>query len=166
MPEIRRILPRQSLVNIEFELFMGAVEWKGILHVFEYTKELRIVIGRLASIRLNACYKLSRELTTKEFERIYSTTNEVMADNEKVEFCVDAKNEPNFQNSVLALAEHSAFDGSDRFEMIKDYIPPAAVVSIGILGYRSVVNGVLRHTPLSKSGKLLFTGLVIAGNIL
>jgi hypothetical protein len=80
---------------------MGAVEWKGVLHVFEYTKELRIIIGRLASIRLKACYKLSHELTTKEFQGIYSTANEVLGDDEKVEFNEKVESEPNFQNAVL-----------------------------------------------------------------
>jgi hypothetical protein len=153
------------IIYLEFELFLEAVEWKGILNIFEYTKELRAVIGKLASLRLGSSIQFSKDIIAQELANAYKNANEHLS--EPLDYNIDGilavLEPPNSSN--LIMANHSAFDNSDQFDLLKDYIPSISIVSVGLLGYRSSVTGILRFSgsSFSKSTKLLFTGCIMVG---
>ncbi|KAJ3256592.1 mitofusin [Boothiomyces macroporosus] len=158
----------KTLLNFieEFELFMDTVEWNGAIQVWQYAHELRLVVSRLAFIRLRSCHTFAQEKCLDYVRKISSAAKEcVPQDIDLDEAPLHEGLELRSQGSLLDLSDHSLFDSADRFEIIKDFIPALGMVSAGVLGYRSLVTGILKSQShsFSRIAKLAVTGLAITG---
>jgi hypothetical protein len=154
-----------SFANTEFELFLESVDWDGPLRAWEYSRELRLVTSRLASVRLHNCYAFAREELVREIQEYFDAANDILPskihfDNEDFGSSLDRPP----STLILEIQEQSMFDSSDKFELLKEYTPSLAVVSTAFLCYRSFVTGVLgSSTTFARQGKLLCAGLAFAG---
>lgn len=123
----------------EFELFMESVEYNGIFDLLEYSKRLRKVVSKLASMRLNSCHSIAAESTTKYLETLT---------NEKIH---SLKVQPQAINLDLI------FESEDKLVLMQQYLPSVALFSASLLTYRSMLTGLLKNT--GKMGKLI-TGCI------
>ncbi|KAJ3274331.1 mitofusin [Terramyces sp. JEL0728] len=149
----------------EFELFMDTIEWNGAVQVWQYAHELRLVVSRLAFIRLRSCHTFAQEKCLEYSSKISSAAKECSLPNDITldEGPLHEGLELRSQGSLLDLSDHSLFDSADRFEIIKDFVPALGMVSAGVFGYRSLVTAVLKSHSLSRLAKLAVAGLAITG---
>ncbi|KAJ3323509.1 mitofusin [Boothiomyces sp. JEL0866] len=141
-------------------------EWNGAVQVWQYAHELRLVVSRLAFIRLRSCHTFAQEKCLDYVRKITVAAKDCVPS--EIEFDESPLHEGlelRSQGSLLDLSDHSLFDSADRFEIIKDFVPALGMVSAGVLGYRSLVTGILKSQShsFSRIAKLAVTGLAITG---
>ncbi|KAI8898415.1 P-loop containing nucleoside triphosphate hydrolase protein [Globomyces pollinis-pini] len=154
-----------SFLN-EFDLFMESTEWDGAIHVWRYAHELRTVVTRLANIRLRSTHSFAQEQCIKYIEHIETGLPSNLLNIEIDKSSIISGLEYQNENALLALSDLDLFDSSDKFDIIKDYVPSVSMLGISFLGYRSLVTGILgrQSSPsFGKLAKLLFTGLAVTG---
>jgi hypothetical protein len=146
---------------------MESVDWPGAFHVWDYARQLRQVVCRLASLRLRSCHVYAQELCLKTVQDIHEQTIEFFPNSELDRGEIEGGLEYHPHGSVVELADLSLFDGSDKFEFMKDYVPSVTMVGLSFITYRSLVTGVLKRSVPSfgRLGKLVCTGIALTGFI-
>jgi hypothetical protein len=144
---------------------MESVDWPGAFRVWEYARQLRQVVCRLASLRLRSCHSFAQELCLQEIRDIHDQTLDFFENSELDPTDIESGLEYRPHGSVVELADLSLFDGSDKFELLKDYMSSLSMVGVGLLTYRSLTTGILKHSisSFSRIGKLVCTGIALAG---
>ncbi|KAL2912184.1 mitofusin [Polyrhizophydium stewartii] len=155
----------------EIEPFSDGVQWNGVLHVWHYAQNLRQVVFRLATIRIRRCQDYARDQSMACVNSIAELAERAMsvppqlstaAISSAFEQNQMASNSP--EDVALQMAD--LFDVSDRFDMFKDYVPGLALVTGGLIGYRTVASGLLRRIQSSgflRMSRLAFTGVGLIG---
>jgi hypothetical protein len=157
----------------EFQLFTDSVEWNGIFYLFDYSRQIRQVVCKLASIRFASCIKYARNECENHIYEAHRAVKEALPASENNTFEIDTSSFENLDSCsnrfLLELPKHSFFDGSDKFEFFKDFLPSVLMGCLSFLGYHSLSlsKSYIRNQSLSviRIGRLMCGGLALTGLI-
>jgi mitofusin len=154
-------------IILEFEPFMDSVEWNGALHVMQYAHELRSVASRLTSVRLRSCHTFAQNSCVEFVSKVEKAVSDCF---DSPELRIDTGPivdglVPHTHISCIELSDYSLFDSSDKFDILKDYLPSLTIISTSYFGYKSIITALSRNQSASvgKLLKLFFTGLAVTG---
>lgn len=159
--KLQEFLAGNIFDNAEYEVFMESVDWHGITSIWDYSQQLRSVVFKLSSIRLNYCVNFAEAECKREMERIQGL---FLEDVKEMEFSMEKIQLQEFDMEALApvIPTQPMFGGAELFT---DLMPSFLIGTISVLGYRAISSGIVKmQTSYSvKIGKLVFAGVAIAG---
>ncbi|KAJ3292292.1 mitofusin [Rhizoclosmatium sp. JEL0117] len=154
------------------ETYVEDIEWGGVLGMWQYARDLRNAVYRLAAVRLRRCEDFAVKSSVGCVKNI-----EAMA-----ESCMESAPKVNMEVVTTAFEDGSAeagraaamsmfvpmelgdfFDVMDKIEIIKEYIPSLSMLVGGLFGYHSVTRGMWKNDQMMVRGKTAFLGLSMAG---
>lgn len=149
-------------------MFLESVEWNGILGSWEYSRKLRTVTCKLGTYRISACIELAKAECKTQLQKLQNETEgmaKLSEPSEALSLLTSLENSSN--EFLLDLPNQTYFDASDKFYILRDFIPSLLMGVASFLGYRSLstTNIILKHQsmPTVRIGRLLFAGLAITG---
>ncbi|KAJ3027445.1 UNVERIFIED_CONTAM: mitofusin [Siphonaria sp. JEL0065] len=154
------------------ETYVEDIEWGGVLGMWQYARDLRNAVYRMAAVRLRRCEDFAVKSSVGCVKNI-----EAMA-----ESCMEKPPTVNMDVVTTAFEDGSAeagraaamsmfvplelgdfFDVMDKIEIVKEYIPSLGLLVGGLFGYHSVTIGIWKNDQTMVRGKTAFLGLSMAG---
>ncbi|KAJ3075833.1 mitofusin [Podochytrium sp. JEL0797] len=154
------------------DTYVEDIEWGGVLGMWQYARDLRNAVYRLAAVRLRRCEDFAVKSSVGCVKNI-----EAMA-----ESCMETPPIVDMEVVTTAFEDGSAeagraaamsmfvpmelgdfFDVMDKIEIIREYIPSLGMLVGGLFGYHSVTMGIWKNDTVMVRGKTAFLGLSMAG---
>lgn len=131
---------------------MESVEWSGLAGAWDYTTKLRVVVSRLAEIRVRQCHQHTLDSITSHTAQIHASVPlELEVTHSESKF------------GAVKIDLHG-FESGDQFDILRSFVPGAGMLVVGLASWRSCISGVLRPVG-GKVGKLVFMSVAFAGNV-
>jgi mitofusin len=160
-------LLKAFLTNLD--LYADDIDWLGIFYVWQYSKDLRNILYKLASLRLNRCEEYSKKAAKDHLQKILDMASTCASDPIHIDLSVaetmfEAENKPFILNPPDL---DDMFDTADKIEVIKEFVPATGLLGLGLLGHYAVTSGILSKASrlgylLGKS-RSLFVGVSVIG---
>ncbi|KAJ3092286.1 mitofusin [Quaeritorhiza haematococci] len=143
------------------------LEWNGVLYAWQYARDLRNTIYRLAVLRIRHCEEYSRERAlacVEDVERLARTCMDPppAIDLNVLSSAFDTDPQKLYASLAPPADVEEFFDTTDKMEILKEYLPAVGLFVGGIAGYKRLADGLVRGGMFSN-GKTAFAGMAIAG---
>ncbi|KAJ3329187.1 hypothetical protein HDU91_003913, partial [Kappamyces sp. JEL0680] len=115
-------------------------------------------VSKLAELRIQSCVDHAQTTVREKIQWLQETTECTDPNQHSPEELVFSA------HSVVEISHQSFFDGSDKFDLVKDFAPPILIGLASLAGYRSLPQGLVRSSSasVSKIGRLVLAGLAIS----
>ncbi|KAJ3205644.1 mitofusin, partial [Entophlyctis luteolus] len=154
------------------ETYVEDVEWGGILGMWQYARDLRNAVYRLAAVRLRRCEDFAVKSSIGCVKNIEAMAQSCMESPPVVDMSVvttafeDGSAEAGraaAMSMFVPMELGDFFDMMDKIEVLKEYIPSFGMICGGVFGYHSVTFGIWKNDQVIMKGKTAFLGLTLAG---
>ncbi|KAJ3094939.1 mitofusin, partial [Physocladia obscura] len=165
---------RDQLSNFleSVETYVEDVEWGGVLGMWQYSRDLRNAVYRLAAVRLRRCEDFAVKSSVGCVKNIETMAESCMEHPPVVDMTVvttafeDGSAEAGRAAAMTMFVPMELgdfFDFMDKVEVLKEYIPSVGLMVGGLFGYHSVTAGIWKNDQTMVRGKTAFMGLSLAG---
>ncbi|KAI9202193.1 uncharacterized protein BJ171DRAFT_187251 [Polychytrium aggregatum] len=147
----------------DLESYTDELEWNGIVYMWQYARDLRNMIYKLATHRIKKAEEFASKSALSCIQEIQKLAAECMDQPPKIDLGVVTSafdgelNDDKIKTLPLELDDF--FDLRDKLDIAQSYVPGVGMALGGLIGYKAGLK--LAGNP--SLAKLLFAGLGVAG---